>query len=909
MDLIIFRGHYQEENMKKEQELSEEELRLLQIGGNVHPWEKWGPYVSERSWGTVREDYSVDGDAWNFFPHDMARSRAYRWGEDGIAGICDRYQVLVLTHAFWNGKDPILKERLYGLNSTEGNHGEDVKEYYFHLDNLPSHSYMNYLYKYPCNEYPYEDLVIQNRSRGLSELEYELLDTGIFQENRYFDIYMEYAKVDKDDIAIKIEIINRSGKDETIHYLPHLFFRNNWAWKSTRGPEPIITKGPSTIDGVVMIADDSHMEPPSRLGFDYHLGKRYFYADSRATMLFTNNETNQEKIFGQKNESPYVKDAFHRYVINGENVINPEEFGTKACFYFKDLKIPALKSEIIYLRFTDTFMEEPLLEIEEIIQKKKSEADAFYEKISPKNATLEEKSIQRQALAGMLWNKQIYLYDVNLWLKGDNPNHPPPKEREYIRNMHWKHLISKRILSMPDKWEYPWVAAWDLAFHCISLSLVDMNFAKEQLWYFLFDQFQHPNGQIPAYEWEFSDLNPPVQAWAALRLFQMDYKKTGIKDVNFLKKCFHKLILNFVWWVNKVDAKGNNVFEGGFLGLDNITIIDRSKKVPGGGTLEQSDGTGWMGLFCLTLMRISLELAKTDPVYEGLGVKFFQHFVYISHALIDAENRQMQNWSEEDGFFYDVLSFPCAMDERKDEQIRVRSLVGIIPLYAIDCIEVEDLEEHKEFATHFKWFIENRQDLCYFCVTPITEENKTKYVLSLMDLPKMKRVLTRVWDPAEFRSEYGCRSLSKHYENNPYELYGNSINYQPGEAECVIKGGNSNWRGPIWFPTSFLLLDALRALYRHVGDSMTVKVGSEQEVNVKEMADYFAHAMINLFKRNKEGKRPIYADEEMFQKDPHWKDHILFFEYFHGDNGRGVGTSHQTGWTGLVANLIDEWIK
>lgn len=887
---------------KKFLEFTEEELRLLQTGGDVYPWQKWGPYVSERSWGTVREDYSADGNAWDHFPYEMAPYRAYRWGEDGIAGISDRYQILALTQAFWNGKDPILKERLYGLGTHQANHGEDVKEYYYYLDCLPSHAYMKYLYKYPCAEYPYEELAKEGRKRNVEDREYELIDTGIFDENRYFDITIEYAKEGKDDLCIKIDIFNHSDREESIHVIPQIIFRNTWNWGDHKLTEPLLKRSThEPINAHCIEGDDSMMEPPPRLSFDYHVGKRYFYADERAEVLFTNNETNREHIYGEKGGNPYTKDAFHRYIVLGEkDKVNPEEKGTKACFYFRDLKIPPGKSEALYLRFSNCALDHPLTGVEEIIHKRKEQADQFYEKIHPKGATEEEKLIQRQALAGMLWSKQIYLYDVNQWLKGDNPDAPPPTSHQNIRNTHWKHLISKRILSMPDKWEYPWFAAWDLAFHCISLALVDMKFAKEQLWYLLFDQFQHPNGQVPAYEWEFSDLNPPVQGWAALRLFYMEEEKTGKRDYKFLKKCFHKLLLNFVWWVNKVDAKGNNVFEGGFLGMDNITVIDRSRAIPGGGKLEQSDGTGWMGFFCINLMRMALELARQDPVYEGMAVKFYEHFVYIANALVNAENRKVQNWDEEDGFFYDVLT---TTEADKHMRIKVRSLVGLIPLFAVDCITQEDLLQFKEFASSFHWFTENRLDICKRCVTPIQEEEKTKYLLTLMEPNKIERILKRAWDPEEFRSDFGLRSLSKFHEKNPYELLDNRIKYEPGEAESILMGGNSNWRGPIWFPTSYLFIEALKNLNKYAHTLITV-----EGTTLEEMARYFVTSMINLFKQDESGKRPIYGDYDKFQSDPHFRDHILFYEHYHGDTGRGLGASHQTGWSGLVANLIDEWI-
>ncbi len=884
--------------------MTEESKRLREGEGPVLPWRKWGPYVSERSWGTVREDYSSDGDAWKYFTHEQSRSKAFRWGEDAIAGICDRYQVLNFAFAFWNGKDRILKERLFGLGSAEGNHGEDVKEYYFHLDNTPSHAYMKYLYKYPMAAYPYEDLVAKNAERQMKDREYELIDTGIFEEQKYFDLVIEYAKASPDDICIRLEIFNRSDEEASIHILPHLWFRNTWGWGEERKTEPKIEVGPVQKGCQTLVADDSELEPLPRLNIVYRLGKIYLYGDEGGEPLFTNNESHEEVLGGGKSATPYVKDAFHRHVIGGEDAVNPEKIGTKATIHYKEIKVPAKGSHVIKLRMTNTAMSNPLGDLDKIVEKRKSEADTFYENIHPKKATEDEKRIQRQALSGMLWNKQIYLYDVNDWLRGDNPNKPPPEGREGLRNYHWRHLISKRVLSMPDKWEYPWFAAWDLAFHTVSLGLVDIRFAKEQLWHLLFDQFQHPNGQIPAYEWEFSELNPPVQAWAAMRLYEMEYEQTGKRDLSFLKKCFHKLILNFVWWVNKVDSKGNNVFEGGFLGLDNITIFDRSAEIPGGGKLEQSDGTGWMGTFCLLLMRMSLELSRDDPVYEAMATKFFEHFIYIGNALEHAENRDVQLWDDEDGFFYDVVAYP----DKTNQRIEVRSLVGIIPLYAIDCLSAEELERCKEFSESFRWFIKYRTELTANCVTAIESDGKTKYLLSLMNLGQMQRVLECVWNPGEFRSLYGVRSLSKYYEKNPYELLGHRISYEPGEAEVILKGGNSNWRGPIWFPTNFMLIESLKKLDVIVGDGLKVSFGDQKPVNSKEMARYFASALISLFRRNEEGKRPVYADCEMFQNDPHWRDLILFYEHYHGDNGRGLGASHQTGWSGLVANLIHEWL-
>lgn len=881
----------------------EEEKRLEENkSGPVPPWRKWGPYVSERSWGTVREDYGNTGDSWSFFTHEMARSKAYRWGEDGISGFCDRYQVLCLSFAFWNRHDPILKERLFGLTPHEGNHGEDVKEYYYHLDSTPSHSYMKYLYKYPHKEFPYDDLVNENKRRGMMDREYELIDTGIFDNNEYFDIFIEMAKNDPEDLCFKMEIHNRAEKEASLDVLPSLVFRNTWEYKENKEATPVISDG-STGSSSLLIADDANADPIPRLNIEYRLGKRYLYGEACET-LFTNNDTNEELLYAGKNKTPYVKDAFHRSIIQKEDCLNPAKKGSKAALHYKNLSIPGKSSKTLYLRFTNKEMKDPLKDIEKIISLRKGEADLFYESIHPKNASEEDKKIQRLALAGMLWSKQIYLYDVNQWLKGDDPDNPPPDGRENIRNSHWKHLISKRILSMPDKWEYPWFAAWDLSFHTIALALVDMDFAKEQLWHLLFDQFQHPNGQIPAYEWEFSELNPPVQAWALWRLYNLEYEKKGIKDTNFLKKCYHKLILNFVWWVNKVDAKGNNVFEGGFLGLDNITIFDRSSEIPGGGSMEQSDGTGWMGMFCLLLMRMSLELAKKDYVYESLATKFFEHYIYIANALEHAQNREVQLWDEEDGFFYDVINLP----DNKQERIKVRSLVGIIPLYAVDCITEEELSQFKEFSTNFHWFCNNRQDLIEHCITPLGEGKEKKYLLALMHIDQMKRVITRIWDPKEFRSDHGIRSLSKVYGEKSYELLDHSISYEPGEAEVVLKGGNSNWRGPIWFPTNFLLIESLKRFDEILGDEASITCNG-QKLTPKEMAKTYSLGLLSLFQKGKNTYPPIYHDQKISEFDEHFTDHIFFYEHFHGDTGRGLGASHQTGWSGLIANIIDEYQK
>jgi len=884
---------------------SREHERLAEHhAGSVAPWRKWGPYLSERSWGSVREDYSADGAAWEFLTHDMARSKAYRWGEDGIAGICDRYQLLVFALALWNGKDAILKERMFGLSGNEGNHGEDVKEYYFYLDNTPTHSYQRFLYKYPQREFPYVQLIEENRRRsGEANLpEYELLDTGIFDDNRYFDIFVEYAKASPEDICIRIEAINRGPEASSLEIIPHVWFRNTWAWTEPAGSEPQITLA-SSDDECILIADDCGRPQLRNLQFPYSLGKRYLYAPT-GEALFTNNESNAMRLYGcSSNRTPFVKDAFHRYIIHGENVVNPTLSGTKACTRYRH-NIASGQSAVVRLRLSPEKIEAPLQDVDRIVSQRKAEADAFYDAIQPPRATPEEKSIQRQALAGMLWSKQIYLWDVNLWLEGDNPKTPPPQSRKQLRNVHWRHLNSMRVISMPDKWEFPWFAAWDLAFQCVTLALVDPEFAKENLWILLFEQFQHPNGQIPAYEWEFSDMNPPVHAWACWRVFQLEKERSGKGDTQFLERCLHKLLMNFAWWVNRVDSQGNNVFEGGFLGLDNIAVVDRGEKFPNGAILEQSDATGWMGFFCLYLMRIALELAKSNAVYEGVATKFFEHFIYIGAAMKKMGGRNYQLWDETDGFFYDVLRFPNG----EFHKFRLRSLVGLIPLYAIEVLDQQELQAHPSFLRDVEWFIKNRPDLVGDACYAVGDGDK-RYVLSIADPNQFKRLLQRIWDTDEFLSCYGIRSLSKFHQRQPFRFGDRSLGYEPGEAEVKLKGGNSNWRGPIWFPTSYLLIHSFLKFDEALGFSSTVRTPASNgnQITPKAMAQEAADRMISIFKRNGSGTRPCFGRYTKFQQDPHWRDLLLFNEYYHGDTGMGLGASHQTGWSGLVANLIDEW--
>ncbi len=868
-----------------------------------NPWKTWGPYVSERAWGTVREDYSPEGDAWNYLTHDMARSKAYRWGEDGIAGFCDAFQMLVFSLGFWNGQDPILKERLFGLNPFEGNHGEDVKEYYFYLDATPTYSYAKYLYKYPQKEYPYAELIAENQKRSALDREYELLDTKIFQDNRYFDIVVEYAKESPSDICIRVEAFNRGDKPAILQMLPQLWFRNRWSFDPEFSKErPVITKKTETEDSLVVLADGSMMPSPEKLFQPYQLEPFYLYGDKGATLLFTDNESNDEKLFGSgaKNKSPYVKDAFHRHIIEGENCINPENRGTKVCFQYKDIEIAPGKSHVIHLRLTSKKLSHPLADIDRIMNLRKEEADLFYDSIQSKALTEDEKKIQRQALAGMLWSKQFYFYDVKQWFQGDDPSAAPSTSRFNIRNYHWTHLSSSHLFSMPDKWEYPWFAAWDLAFHCLPLALVDLDFAKEQLKVLLTHHFQHPNGQIPAYEWGFSDLNPPVQAWVLWELYTKEVEQKGKGDRHFLELCFAKLVTNFVWWINKVDRQGNNFFEGGFLGLDNISVIDRSKSLSGGGHIEQADGTGWMGFFSLMMMKIALELAKEDPIFQDVATTYFEHFSDIAAAIQGGKGLFIQKgidmWDEEDGFFYDVIAYPNATRQ----MLKIRSFVGLIPFFSLEFFETEELEKFPRFYKHFLMFNKLHPKKIKQAVTRYTYEGKERYLLSMMNLDQIKRLLKCAWDPAEFLSVHGLRSLSKYHQEHPFSYDNNQVGYEPAESIERIKGGNSNWRGPIWLPMNILFLNALERLKSAVGGHFQI-----QDITLDEMILSLKNRLIDLFRKDAEGNRAIFHNQNFPENDPHWKDLILFYEHYHGDTGRGLGASHQTGWSGVIASVID----
>ncbi|MFB2897244.1 glucosidase [Aerosakkonemataceae cyanobacterium BLCC-F50] len=867
-------------------------------------WQKWGPYLSERQWGTVREDYSADGSAWDYFTHDQARSRAYRWGEDGIAGISDRQQQLCFAIALWNGADPILKERIFGLTGNEGNHGEDAKDYYFYLDSTPTHSYMKALYKYPQSAFPYAELVAENRRRSRHELEFELLDTGVFDENRYFDVFVEYAKQSPEDILIKITIFNRGLETKTLHLLPTLWFRNTWSWN---GDENKPTLQAVNNENSTIIA--SH---PT-------LGKYQLSCFGKPELLFTENETNNERVFGTPNASPYVKDGINNYIVEGcKDAVNPAKIGTKSAAHYL-LTIAAGESETLQLRLSSlpntnsngmyATHSKPFDNFETIFATRQKEADEFYQYITPYPLDDELQNIQRQALAGMLWNKQYYNYYVNEWLKGDSTTPPVSAARKKSRNSEWFHLQCEDILSMCDKWEYPWFAAWDLAFHCIPLTMVDPEFAKRQLDLLTREWYMHPNGQIPAYEWSFSDVNPPVHAWATWRVYKIEQKMWGRSDRQFLERVFQKLLLNFTWWVNRKDVEGKNVFQGGFLGLDNIGVFDRSAALPTGGYLDQSDGTSWMGMYCLNMLEIALELAKNNPVYEDIATKFFEHFIYISDAMNHIGEDGTSLWDDEDGFYYDVLRLP----NNDSIKLKVRSMVGLIPLFAVETIESETLKQFPAFKARVEWFIKHRVDLVQNIACMRREGVGERRLLAIAYPEKLRRILQKMLDETEFMSPYGIRSISRCHAEKPYVLHTNGnefrVNYEPAESSSGLFGGNSNWRGPIWFPVNYLLIEALQKFHYYFGDNFQIEcpTGSGNFMNLWEVASELSQRLTRIFETDSFGKRPVYGDTEKFQTDPHWRDLILFYEYFHGDNGAGIGASHQTGWTGLVAKLIHQY--
>ena len=863
------------------------------LHGAGEEWKRWGPYVSERAWGTVREDYSPDGDAWDYLPHDYARSHAYRWNEDGLAGISDRQQQLCLSLALWNGQDPILKERLFGLNGHEGNHGEDVKEAYFYLDNTPTHSYMRMLYKYPHAPFPYDELVAVNRGRTRMDPEYELLDTGIFDQHRYFDVFVEYAKAAPDDILVRITAHNRGPDAADLVLAPTLWFRNTWSWiPNCHRPR---------------LSDDQDL-PYSAIRVEHSDLPGFSLAcEGAAELLFTENETNTQRLFNAPNPSGYVKDAFHRYLIeHEEGAVNPAREGTKACAVYRQ-SIPAGQAATIRLRLGSS-TSDPFADFDQIFAQRQIEADGYYREIQPASLDDDQRMIQRQALAGMLWSKQFYHYNVKPWLDGDPTMPPPPPERKEGRNNNWFHLRNHDVISMPDTWEYPWYASWDLAFHCITLALVDSEFAKSQLDLLLREWYQHPNGQVPAYEWAFGDVNPPVLAWAAWRVYKIEQKQRGKGDRAFLERVFHKMLLNFTWWVNRKDSEGKNVFQGGFLGLDNIGVFDRSAPLPTGGHIEQSDGTSWMAMFCLDLLEIAIELARDDSVYQDIATKFFDHFLYIAAAMNDIGDEGFSLWDDQDEFFYDVLRAP----DGRAAPLKVRSLVGLIPLFAVNTIDQAVLDACPEFAQRLDWFLDIRPDLAALISRWHEPGAGERRQLALVRGHRLKRILARALDPNEFLSEYGIRGLSKYHENHPYhfnvdgQVY--SVNYEPGESTTGTFGGNSNWRGPIWFPVNYLMIEALQRFHHYYSDDFLVEcpTGSGQKITLRAIADDLSHRLMRLFERDDQGNRPFNGDHPLLQTDPHWRDYILFHEYFHGDSGAGLGASHQTGWTGLIAKLIQQ---
>jgi len=849
------------------------------------PWHRWGPYLSERQWGTVREDYSEGGTAWDYFTHDQARSRAYRWGEDGLLGISDRHQMLCFGLALWNGADPILKERCFGLTNSEGNHGEDVKEYYFYLDATPSHSYQKGLYKYPQAAFPYEELIRVNRDRGKEEREYELIDTGIFDEDRYFDVFAEYAKADPNDIWIRITIVNRGPDSAKLTVLPQLWFRNRWSWEpNDNKPSLKSTKKGISID-------------------HNRYGPMYLAYEGKPDLLFTENDTNEEKVFGSPNPQPYVKDAFHELIVNGHAAaVNPAKKGTKAGLRY-DLELKAGETQTIHLRLTtDAAASVTPEDCDEIIELRLKEADAYYEALSPK-LPADEAAIQRQAFAGLLWSKQFYHYCVRQWLDGDPLQPKPPAARHNGRNHQWRHFQAAEVISMPDAWEYPWFAAWDLAFHTIPFALIDPHFAKNQLLLLLREWYTHPNGQIPAYEWAFGDVNPPVHAWAAWRVYTIERRATGAGDRAFLEKIFHKLLINFTWWVNQKDPQGNNVFQGGFLGLDNIGVFDRSAPLRDGTSIEQSDGTSWMAMYCLNMLTIALELAREEPAYEDVASKFLEHFLYIADAMNNIGEDGIELWDESDGFYYDVL-----LREGQAVPMRVRSMVGLIPLLAVTNLDPDVEDRFPGFWSRMEWFMRNRPEMTGNVASVLEPGVGERRVLALVTKDRLVRILHRMLDESEFLSPYGIRALSRFHRDHPYEMQLDghvwSIDYEPSESTTGSFGGNSNWRGPIWFPPNYLLVEALQRMDFYYGSEFKVEMptGSGNEMSLSEVAAELEKRLLGLFKAGPEG-RPCLRSGHQKQD---WEQYLLFHEYFDGDTGRGLGASHQTGWTALIAKIVQQ---
>jgi len=871
-----------------------ERERLEEADNGRAPWRFWGPYLSERQWGTVREDYSPNGTAWDYLSHDQSRSRAYRWGEDGIAGFSDDRQRLCLALALWNGKDPILKERLFGLTNSEGNHGEDSKELYYYLDATPSHSYLKMLYKYPQSEFPYTWLVEENRRRTRLDPEFELIDTNAFDEDRYFDVFVEYAKAAPEDILMQITLCNHAAQGALIHLLPQLWFRNTWSW----GYDP-------AKPSLQVMSDNTVLARHSVLG-EYRL-----YTESAPAFLFCENETNARRLFGMQEAKGYFKDAFHEFLIHGNaTAVNPSRTGTKCAAHYQ-LEVPPRGEAKVRLRLASGTNALSWVDFDEVFQIRRQEADEFYADLQKELIDQDAKNIQRQALAGMIWNKQYYCYDVRQWLQGDPAQPPPPAARKHGRNHDWTHLDNADVMSMPDKWEYPWYAAWDLALHTIALALVDTEFAKRQLLLITEVWYMHPNGQLPAYEWAFGDVNPPVHGWATWRIFQIDRKRRRGKrpddpgDLPFLERVFHKLMLNFTWWVNRKDIAGRNIFQGGFLGLDNIGVFDRNAPLPTGGYINQSDGTSWMTMYCLNLMRIALELAKRDAAYQDLATKFFEHFLQIAEAMTTV-GQGIGLWDETDQFFYDVLSLPNG----QMIPLKLRSMVGLIPLFAVETLEPELLDSAPQFKQRLEWYLNHRPDMAALVSRWYVPGVGDRRLLSLLRGHRMKAVLRRMLDESEFLSDYGIRALSRYYLKNPYHFHwkGNtiSVEYEPAESTSGLFGGNSNWRGPVWFPVNYLIIESLQKFHHYYGDAFKIEcpTGSGHYLTINDVAVELGRRLLRMFMRNEEGCRPVFGQNDRLQTDSHFRDYINFYEYFHGDNGRAVGASHQTGWTGLIAKII-----
>jgi len=876
--------------------MTREELRLQEAQDRTAHWKRWGPYLAERQWGTVREDYSPHGTAWDSFPHDHARSRAYRWGEDGIAGITDNHGRLCLALALWNGRDPILKERLFGLTGSEGNHGEDVKEYYFYLDSTPTHSYMRYLYKYPQAAFPYDALVDENLRRDRRAPEFELIDTGVFDTDRYFDVVVEYAKAAPDDVLVRITATNRGPEAAELHLLPTLWYRNTWSWDVPEPERPSLSGGEGGGHAVI---EGEHAT----------LGVRWLYCEGSPELLFTDNDTNARRLYHLPNPRPWVKDSINDYVVGGKkDAVNPERVGTKAAAHYRATLAPG-QSVVTRLRLTNS----PIpggpfgREFDVLFGQRLREADEFYETIIPKKLSDDARNVMRQAFGGLLWSKQFYHYDVARWLQGDPTGPATSAGRMHARNHEWRHLYNEDVVSMPDKWEYPWYAAWDLAFHTIPLALVDPDFAKAQLVLFLREWYMHPNGQIPAYEWAFGDVNPPVHAWAALRAYRIERRLRGKGDREFLEKIFHKLLLNFTWWVNRKDTEGKNVFQGGFLGLDNIGVFDRSSPLPTGGHIEQSDGTSWMGMYCLNMLAIALELARHDPAYEDVASKFFEHFVYIAHAVHDLGDEGINLWDDTDGFYYDVLH-----GNGTAHPMKVRSMVGLIPLFAVETLEPDVIDRLPGFKRRMQWFIDNHPELREHVETAQKPGAGVRRLLAIVGRAQLPRVLRFMLDEAEFLSPHGIRAVSRYHKDHPYVLrmdgMEHRVDYEPAESSSGFFGGNSNWRGPVWFPVNYLLIESLQKFHYFYRDTLKVEfpTGSPTKLDLWQVAAELSRRLTRIFLRGPDGRRPVYGGTEKFQRDPHWRDLVLFYEYFHGDNGAGIGAGHQTGWTGIVAKLLQQ---